>query len=225
MVCLAIAAGKESGRGQPYSKTLTRPPTLQKSRSVCGLFCAAFGLSIAGKAEMREGRRVSIAELPIQIDRVKIAEFCRERGIRKLSLFGSVLRDDFDPQRSDVDVLAEFEPGTRPGLKFFGYGEELEAIIGHTVDFNTAAWLSRHFRDEVTREAVPIYEQSSRACATASATATTRWITPPCGTRCRMTCHRSWQQSSKCQPTWSRASNRHGPSGASARAIDKVGPP
>ena len=60
---------------------------------------------------------MSVAELPIQIDREKIAEFCRVRGIRKLSLFGSVLRDDFDPARSDVDVLAEFEPGVRPGLE------------------------------------------------------------------------------------------------------------
>ena len=50
------------------------------------------------------------AELPIQIDRERIAEFCRARGIRKLSLFGSVLRDDFDPARSDVDVLAELLP-------------------------------------------------------------------------------------------------------------------
>ncbi|MGH7969260.1 MAG: nucleotidyltransferase family protein [Limisphaerales bacterium] len=47
---------------------------------------------------------VSIAELPIEIDRERVAEFCRARGIRKLSLFGSVLRDDFDPQRSDVET-------------------------------------------------------------------------------------------------------------------------
>ncbi|MCX6925905.1 MAG: nucleotidyltransferase family protein [Verrucomicrobia bacterium] len=103
---------------------------------------------------------MSVVELPIQIDREKIAEFCRVRGIRKLSLFGSVLRDDFDPARSDVDVLAEFAPGVRPGLKFFGYAEELAEIMGQKVDFNTAAWLSQYFRDEVVREAVPIYEQA-----------------------------------------------------------------
>jgi predicted nucleotidyltransferase len=40
---------------------------------------------------------MSVAESPIQIDREQIARFCRERGIRKLSLFGSVLRHDFDP--------------------------------------------------------------------------------------------------------------------------------
>ena len=62
--------------------------------------------------------------LPIVIDRDAVAAFCRARGIRKLSLFGSVLRDDFDPVRSDVDVLAEFEPEAHPGLKFFGYGDE-----------------------------------------------------------------------------------------------------
>lgn len=103
---------------------------------------------------------MSIAELPIQIDPEKIAEFCRARHIRKLSLFGSVLREDFDPSRSDVDVLAEFEPETHPGLKFFGYGDELAQVIGHRVDFNTEAWLSKYFREEVLREAVPIYEQA-----------------------------------------------------------------
>ena len=103
---------------------------------------------------------MSVAELPIQIDREKIAEFCRARGIRKLSLFGSVLRDDFDPARNDVDVLAEFAPGVRPRLKFFGYGEDLAEVIGRKVDFNTEAWLSQYFRDEVVREAVPIYEQA-----------------------------------------------------------------
>ncbi len=80
---------------------------------------------------------MSVAELPIPIDREQIARFCQERGIRKLSLFGSVLHDDFDPQRSDVDVLAEFEPGVlkKAGFQYFGYGEELAAIIGHKVDF------------------------------------------------------------------------------------------
>ena len=103
---------------------------------------------------------MNVAELPIPIDREKIAEFCRARGIRKLSLFGSVLRADFDPARSDVDVLAEFLPEVRPGLKFFGYADELAEIIGRKVDFNTKAWLSQYFRDEVVREAVSIYEQA-----------------------------------------------------------------
>ena len=103
---------------------------------------------------------MSVANLPIDLDRAKISAFCRQRRIRKLSLFGSVLRDDFDPERSDVDVLVEFMPGVRPGLRFFGYGDELAEIIGHKVDFNTAEWLSKYFREAVVREAVAIYEQT-----------------------------------------------------------------
>ena len=103
---------------------------------------------------------MNVAELPIALDLEKIAAFCHERGIRRLSLFGSVLRPDFDPERSDVDVLVEFLPGVRPGLKFFGYGDELAEIIGRNVDFNTAGWLSAYFREEVLQEAVPVYEQA-----------------------------------------------------------------
>ena len=61
---------------------------------------------------------MSVAELPIQIDREKIAEFCRVRGIRKLSLFGSVLRDDFDPERSKrtaAGAAAVFQEAGRDG--------------------------------------------------------------------------------------------------------------
>ena len=109
---------------------------------------------------MREDRGMSIAELPIQIDREKVAEFCRARGIRKLSLFGSVLREDFDPERSDVDVLAEFEPGALKGVgfRYFGYGEELAAILGRRVDL--CSRLNQYIEAAVRREAVPIYERA-----------------------------------------------------------------
>ncbi len=83
---------------------------------------------------------MNVADLPIALDREKIAVFCRERGIRRLSLFGSVLRDDFDAARSDVDVLVEFQPGAeaRAGWDAVLYGEQLGAIIGHPrVDFCT----------------------------------------------------------------------------------------
>jgi uncharacterized protein len=117
-------------------------------------------LRIAGAAVMREDRGMSVAELPIRIDRDKIAEFCRARGIRKLSVFGSVLREDFDPEGSDVDVLAEFEPGALKGVgfRYFGYGEELAAILGRKVDF--CSRLNKYIEAAVRREAVPIYERA-----------------------------------------------------------------
>lgn len=103
---------------------------------------------------------MSVAELPIMLDREKIAAFCRAHGIRKLSLFGSVLREDFDPQRSDVDVLAEFEPGALEGVgfRYFGYGEELARIIGRKVDF--CSRLNKYIEAAVRREALPIYERA-----------------------------------------------------------------
>ena len=102
---------------------------------------------------------MSVAELPIRLERDLIAEFCRARGIRKLSLFGSVLRDDFDPARSDVDVLAEFSPGALDGvgLRYFGYGDELSAILGYPVDF--CSKLNKYIADTVRHEAVTVYEQ------------------------------------------------------------------
>ena len=89
----------------------------------------------------------------------QIADFCRRHHIRKLSLFGSVLRDDFGPQ-SDVDVLVEFEPGRVPGLSFFAIEDELSNILGYKVDLNTPKMLSRYFREEVQREARVQYVQA-----------------------------------------------------------------
>lgn len=103
---------------------------------------------------------MSVAELPFPIDREQIARFCRERGIRKLSLFGSVLHRDFDPQRSDVDVLAEFEPDVLKsvGFQYFGYGQELAAILGRKVDF--CSRLRPLILGRVKDELFPVYERA-----------------------------------------------------------------
>lgn len=95
-----------------------------------------------------------------QLDRKAIARFCQERGIRRLSIFGSALRDDFEPGRSDLDVLVEFLPGRTPGWDFVRYERELSELIGAKVDLNTAGFLSKYFRDEVFAEAETIYEQT-----------------------------------------------------------------
>lgn len=93
---------------------------------------------------------------PIDIPLDAIAAFCGRDRIRKLSLFGSILRDDFGPE-SDVDVLVEFEEGARPGLRFFGMGEELSEILGRPVDFLTTKWISERLMVDVVAQAQPIY--------------------------------------------------------------------
>lgn len=93
----------------------------------------------------------------IDIPRERLADFCRRNRIRRLALFGSVLREDFGPQ-SDVDVLVEFEVDARVGLRFFRIERELSDLIGRKVDLNTAGFLSRYFRDQVLAEAEVQYD-------------------------------------------------------------------
>ena len=89
----------------------------------------------------------------VQIPSDKIADFCRKHRIRKLSLFGSILREDFGPG-SDIDILIEFEPGRRIGLiGLAGVEEELSDLLGRKVDLNTPGFLGDHFREQVLREA------------------------------------------------------------------------
>lgn len=89
----------------------------------------------------------------IAIRQDQLAEFCGRNHVRRLALFGSILRDDFRPD-SDVDVLVEFEPGQVPGmLRMAGLEMELSAMFGRKVDLRTPAELSRHFRGQVLKEA------------------------------------------------------------------------
>lgn len=102
-----------------------------------------------------------IAKPRIEIPKEAIAEFCKRNSITKLSLFGSVLRDDFTP-KSDVDVLVEFAPGHVPGLIRLGTMElELSKILGgRKVDMNTALCLSKYFRKKVLSLAQVQYVRS-----------------------------------------------------------------
>ncbi|HEY2092782.1 MAG TPA: nucleotidyltransferase domain-containing protein [Thermoanaerobaculia bacterium] len=90
----------------------------------------------------------------VNFPREKLAGLCERYGIRRLSVFGSVLRGTDRPD-SDVDLLVEFQTGKTPGL--LGIAEielELSELLGgRKVDLRTAADLSRYFRDEVTRTA------------------------------------------------------------------------
>ena len=86
----------------------------------------------------------------------QIADFCKRRHVKRMALFGSVIRDDFT-DASDVDVLVEFEPGRTPGLAFFAMELELSDLLGRKVDLNTEDWLGRYFRQSVLDEAEVIY--------------------------------------------------------------------
>ncbi len=109
-----------------------------------------------GYAIRTNEREMNYKGIDISTDR--IAEFCRRHRIKKLSLFGSILRDDCRPD-SDIDVLVEFDPGARIGLiKLAGIEIALSELLGRRVDLNTPGFLSRYDRDRVRAEAEVQYD-------------------------------------------------------------------
>ena len=94
----------------------------------------------------------------IDAARDRIREFCERNYARRLSVFGSVLREDFG-EESDIDVLVEFEPGHVPGLiRLAGMESELGEILGRKVDLLTPMSVSPYFRDRVLKDAVPLHD-------------------------------------------------------------------
>jgi len=90
----------------------------------------------------------------MSFDRDALADLCRRHHIRRLALFGSVLKETARVD-SDIDFLVEFVPGKEPGLiRLAGIEASLSALFGgRRVDLRTAQDLSEHFRAEVLRSA------------------------------------------------------------------------
>lgn len=102
-------------------------------------------------SENRNGDPMKTSHL--HISQSTLVEFCKKHHIRKLSLFGSILREDFGPE-SDVDVLVEFDPEHIPGLfGLSGMEIELSELLGRKADLRTPEDLSRYFREEVMASA------------------------------------------------------------------------
>ena len=95
----------------------------------------------------------------IPVDQKQLADLCQRYGIRRLALFGSVLRDDFSPE-SDVDVLVEFVPGQVLGFKILDIEAELSRLLGgHRVDLVSAKYLNRHLKDRILTSAEVQYAE------------------------------------------------------------------
>ncbi len=100
-----------------------------------------------------------IRKARVSLPRETVRQFCKKHRIRRLSLFGSVLREDF-ASTSDIDVLVEFQSGHRVGLlKIAAMENELSDLLGRRVDLRTPEDLSRYFRQEVLRDAEVEYAE------------------------------------------------------------------
>ena len=79
----------------------------------------------------------------------ELAQFCQRHHIRQLSLFGSILRDDFR-QDSDIDVLVEFEEGHTPGLRIITIENELSQLFGgRKVDMVNPKYLNARLKKRI----------------------------------------------------------------------------
>ncbi len=92
----------------------------------------------------------------------RIERFCRKWNITRFEVFGSVLRGDFDPERSDVDVMVTFAPGKTPGLEYFGLEDELAQIFNRPMHLSTRRsveqsdnWIRRQ---SILADAQTVYE-------------------------------------------------------------------
>ncbi len=99
-----------------------------------------------------------MSRLPgVSVEEPLLADLCRRFRVRRLAVFGSALRAELRPE-SDLDILVEFEPEARVGLRFITLQTELSSLLGRRVDLLTAGFLSPHLRPRVLEEAVPLYE-------------------------------------------------------------------
>jgi hypothetical protein len=99
-------------------------------------------------------------ELQIDLKREQIAALCRQYHVQRLELFGSALREDFNPECSDLDFLVEFEPlPTGPYAKtYFRFLEALEGLFQRRVDLIVASAIKNpYFRESVERNKTLLY--------------------------------------------------------------------
>jgi predicted nucleotidyltransferase len=88
--------------------------------------------------------------------REQLESICKRHHIRRLSIFGSALGEEFTPE-SDVDILVEFDEGHTPGFSFISIAEELSGVFGRSIDLNTPRSIHRRYRDRVLRESELLY--------------------------------------------------------------------
>ncbi|GAA5124042.1 nucleotidyltransferase domain-containing protein [Luteolibacter yonseiensis] len=98
----------------------------------------------------------------------EIARLCEKHGVLKLSAFGSSVREDFDPETSDVDVIAVFNSTREPGYadRYLDLALSLEQLFGRAVDLLTPGSIRNpHFASTLAQEAVSIYESQDHQAA------------------------------------------------------------
>jgi len=96
----------------------------------------------------------------IERHRADIEALCRSYRVKRLDVFGSAIREDFDPGRSDVDFLVEFEPdpGRNTFHAYMDLRDELSRLLGRPIDLVMPSGLrNRYIVQEVEATREPVY--------------------------------------------------------------------
>jgi predicted nucleotidyltransferase len=95
----------------------------------------------------------------------RLAEACRRFGVRRLEVFGSAARDDFDPAKSDFDFIVSFADKT-PGTyadRYFDFAAAVERLLGRKIDLLTERCIRNpYFRREVETARQVVYDERSQ---------------------------------------------------------------
>ena len=104
---------------------------------------------------------------PTDLHREEIPRLCQRYGVRRLELFGSATTEKFDPARSDLDFLLEFDSNPANLFnRYFGLKESLEALCGREVDLVTVgAMRNPYFIESVNKTRQLVYAAESAQAA------------------------------------------------------------
>ena len=117
---------------------------------------------VVGGQGLPVDRTTDVNGLPIDVDLEELEGFCRRWKVVELAFFGSVLRDDFRPGESDVDVLVRWADDARWGWEASDAEQELEALLKQKIDF--VSWKAIEesdnyiLRDTILRHKQVLYE-------------------------------------------------------------------
>ena len=109
---------------------------------------------------MCAGRFEAVRKNPIEHKKHELRTLCERRGVERLALFGSALRDDFDPGKSDLDFSVKFSPMSpkRHAEAYFGLLDDLEELFGRRVDLvEIGAVRNLYLRRSIEEEQETVY--------------------------------------------------------------------
>jgi predicted nucleotidyltransferase len=93
--------------------------------------------------------------------KAELEALCRRHHVRRLDVFGSAARGDFDPAKSDIDFLVEFDrsnPDSMTLHSFLGLKDSLEALLGRPVDLvEPGAVRNPYIKASIERSREPVF--------------------------------------------------------------------